>query len=210
MKYLFIKILILSLSFSAEIKTEPTIADSLPDNIPFLKSVIWGDNGLVRDTFIDPKSRMKELRIRRNMLQWHQRFALLTLGAMAYQTNIGYKMVDTNDGYSKYKDLHMKLGYTTFGTYMTAASMSIFAPPGMKYTKKFSSNKLHRYLAIIHFAGMAAQPWLGYKTSVAGIECQNGVPGACDDRQKLGDLHKTVGGITISTYTLAFLTTLFK
>ena len=58
MKYLFIKILILSLSFSAEIKTEPTIADSLPDNIPFLKSVIWGENGLVRDTFIDPKSRI--------------------------------------------------------------------------------------------------------------------------------------------------------
>ena len=131
-KFLFI--LFLSLSYSAEIKTEPTIADSLPDNIPFLKSVIWGENGLVRDTFIDPKSRMKELRIRRNMLQWHQRFALLTLGAMAYQTNIGYKMVDTNEGYSKYKDLHMKLGYTTFGTYMTAASMSIFAPPGMKYT----------------------------------------------------------------------------
>ena len=119
-------------------------------------------------------------------------------------------MVEDSDGYNKYKDLHMKLGYTTFGTYMTAASLSIFSPPGMKYTKKFSSNKLHRYLAIIHFAGMAVQPWLGYKTSLAGIDCQNGVSGACNDRQNLLDLHKTVGTITVSTYTLAFLTTLFK
>ena len=63
-KLLFI--LILSISLPAQIKTESTIVDSLPDNMPFLKSIIWGENGFARDTFVDPKSRMKELKIRRN------------------------------------------------------------------------------------------------------------------------------------------------
>ena len=202
-------ILLLALSFSDELKTEPTIADSLPSNMPFVKSVFWGENGMFRDTFVDPKSRMKELRIRRNMLQLHQRFALFTLGAMMYQASIGFKMTEDNE-YGKYRDTHMNLGYLTFGTYMTAASLSILSPPGMKYTKRFSSNKLHQYLALIHFAGMAVQPWLGYQTSVANIECQNGLSDRCADSQDLLDMHKTVGTITVSTYFLAFLTTLFK
>jgi len=202
-KLLFI--LILSISLPAQIKTESTIADSLPDNMPFLKSIIWGENGFARDTFVDPKSRMKELKIRRNMLQLHQRLALVTLGLMTYQYHIGNRMVNNPSEYGELKDLHMKLGYTTFGTYMGTAGLSIFAPPGMKYSnKKFSSNKLHRYLAVIHFTGMAMQPWLGYKTAVAGLE------GRAEDRENLLNMHEVVGGVTLSTYFLAFLTTLFK
>tara|TARA_Y100001970_G_C14227725_1_gene856677 strand:+ start:1890 stop:2528 length:639 start_codon:yes stop_codon:yes gene_type:complete len=200
-----------SLIFSNDfIIKERSIADSLPTNMPIVKKVFWGEKGLLRDSFVDPKSRIKELEIRRNMLQLHQRFALITLGALMYQTSIGFKM--TEDGeYQKYKDTHMKLGYISFGTYMTAASLSIFAPPGMKYSKKkFSSNKLHRYLAIIHFTGMAMQPWLGYKTSVANINCANRVAGACEESDNLTNLHKNVGTITVSSYFLAFLTTLFK
>ena len=202
---------LLSTVFSNDfIIKERTIADSLPQNMPIVKKMFWGENGLLRDSFVDPNSRIKELKIRRDMLQLHQRFALITLGALIYQTSIGFKM--TEDGqYKKYKDTHMKLGYISFGTYMTAASLSIFAPPGMKYSKKrFSSNKLHRYLALIHFTGMAMQPWLGYKTSVANINCSNGVAGACDDSENLTNIHKTVGTITVSSYFLAFLTTLFK
>ena len=81
----------------------------------------------------------------------------------------------------------------------------------MKYTnKKFSSNRLHRYLALIHFTGMAIQPWLGYQTSVAGIEATNGIEGRAEDYNQLMDLHQFVGRITFTTYFLAFLTTLFK
>ena len=202
---------LLSVIFSNDIIIkERTIGDSLPQNMPVVKKIFWGEKGLLRDSLVDPKSRMKELEIRRDMLQLHQRFALITLGALMYQTSIGFKM--TEDGqYGKYKDTHMKLGYISFGTYMTAASLSIFAPPGMKYSKKkFSSNKLHRYLALIHFTGMAMQPWLGYKTSVANINCSNRVVGACEDSENLTNIHKTVGSITVSSYFLAFLTTLFK
>ena len=100
---------------------------------------------------------------------------------------------------------HKKLGYLTFGTYMSAASLSILAPPGLKYSKKkFSSNKLHRYLAVIHFAGMVAQPYLGYRTATCRED-----PG-CGNYEELRNLHQMVGGITVTAYSLAFLTTLFK
>ena len=202
----------LSILFSSDfIIKERSIADSLPPNMPVVKKVFWGEKGLLRDSFVDPKSRMKELKIRRNMLQLHQRLALLTLGLMTYQYDIGNRMINDPSEYGELKGLHMKLGYTSFGAYMGAASLSILAPPGMKYSKKrFSSNKLHRYLAIIHFTGMAIQPWLGYKTSVAGIEAANGVEGRAEDYRNLRDLHQTVGGVTLTAYFLAFLTTLFK
>ena len=136
------------------------------------------------------------------MLQLHQRLALCTLGCMAYQYNIGYRM-GINYEYDEYEKLHKNLVYFTFGSYMTTASLSIFAPPGMKYTrKKFSSNRLHRYLALVHFSGMIAQPILGYKTANAQeLELDY------DDMLKL---HQMVGTITLSSYFLAFLTTLFK
>ena len=196
---------LLSVIFSNNIVIkERTITDSLPKNMLIVKKIFWGENGLLRDSFADPKSRIKELEIRRNMLQLHQKLALFTLGCMAYQYHIGNKMSNPHE-YGELKDLHMKLGYTTFGTYMGSASLSILAPPGMKYSKKrFTSNKLHRYLAIIHFTGMAIQPWLGYKTSVAGLEERE------EDRENLLQMHETVGGITLTAYSLAFLTTLFK
>ena len=57
------------------------------------------------NTFIDPKSRIKELRIRQNMLQLHQKIALFTLGCMTYQYNLGLEM---DHGYdNKMKDKHL-------------------------------------------------------------------------------------------------------
>ena len=106
---------------------------------------------------------------------------------------------------SEYKEklqpIHMKLGYTTFGTYMTSASLSIFSPPASKYNDRLSSNKIHKYLAIIHFAGMCIQPWLGYNTYKSGVLGD----GKYDDYM---NLHRKVGGITMTCYALAFLTTL--
>ena len=199
-------IILLNISFcKSSLTNQLTLTDTLPKNMPILKQIIWGNNGVFRKSFINPQSRIKELKIRRNMLQLHQRLALLTMGTLAYQYQTGKEMVNNPQKYNELKNLHMKLGYISFTTYMGAAGLSIFAPPGMKYTqKKLTSNKIHRYLAVIHFTGMAIQPWLGYQTSVAGIERR------FDDREKLLKMHETVGGITLSTYFLAFLTTLFK
>ena len=198
-----ILIILLSLCFSNDVKIENTKVDTLPQNMPLIKKVFWGESGILRNSFINPKSRMKELKIRRNMLQLHQRIALLNLGCMMYQYNLGSTMKEHPERLDL-KNTHMYLGYTSFGLYMTAAGLSILSPPGMKYSnKKFSSNKIHRYLALIHFTGMAIQPWLGYKTSVARIEHSS-------EADKLRDAHEIVGGITLSSYFLAFLMTLIK
>jgi len=199
-------ILIISFCLSFDNKlSSPTISDSLPSNIPFIKNTLWGKNGALRNTFIDPKSRIKEIEMRHKMLQMHQKVALLTLGTMLYQYNLGNRMIEDPEEFGKLQDTHMKLGYFTFTTYLTTAGLSILSPPAMKYTnKRFTSNKIHQYLAFIHFAGMMMQPWLGYQASVAGLE------GRPDDRADFLKLHKTVGGITVSTYCLSFLMTLFK
>ena len=99
-------------------------------------------------------------------MQWHQKLALVNLGLMAYQVNIGKKIdEEPNEYYDKYHQIHKNLGYTSFTIYMTSAGLSIFSPPALKYDKGITSMKLHRYLAIIHFAGMSIQPWLGYQAS---------------------------------------------
>ena len=210
--FLFSLILITSLCSSTDNQSlEPTIKDSLPSNIPFIKKTLWGEKGILRNTFINPQSRIKEIEMRHNMLQLHQKVALFTLGTMLYQYNLGNRMIENPEEYGQLKDTHMKLGYFTFTTYITAAGLSILSPPAMKYTnKRFTSNKIHQYLAFIHFTGMMLQPWLGYHTSVAGIECQNGIQGRCYDRRQLQDFHETVGGITVSTYFLSFLMTLLR
>lgn len=201
MRYLLLILLTCSFLFSNQIETKPSIIDSLPKNMPLIKKIFWGEKGILRDSFVDPKSRIKELKIRRNMLQLHQKVALLTLGEMLYQYHIGNRMAEHNE--YQYKDRHKMLGYITFSTYMTAASMSILAPPGMKYSKKkYSTNKLHRYLALIHFSGMMAQPILGYRTANAS---ELGL-----DYDKMLTAHNTVGTITMTSYFLAFLVTLFK
>ncbi len=148
---------------------------------------------------------MKEIEMRHKMLQMHQKVALLTLGTMLYQYNLGNRMIEDPEEFGKLQDTHMKLGYFTFTTYLTSAGLSILSSPAMKYTnRRFTSNKIHQYLAFIHFTGMMMQPWLGYKASVAGLE------GRPDDRADFLKLHETVGGITVSIYCLSFLMTLFK
>ena len=127
-----ILIILLSVSFSNEMEIKTAKLDSLPKNMPPIKKMFWGENGVLRNSFINPKSRIKELKIRRNMLQLHQRIALVNLGCMMYQYNIGNTMKEHPEQYMDLKDTHMYLGYTSFGLYMTAAGLSILSPPGMK------------------------------------------------------------------------------
>ena len=56
---------------------------------------------------------------------------------------------------------------------------------------------VHRFLSIIHFTGMIAQPWLGYKANNSS------------DYNHYIDLHKGVGNIVFISYLLSFILTLF-
>jgi len=176
--------------------------DSLSSSIPFSKKILWGDNGLIRILDCAPQTKMKEMKLRHKMLKTHQKMGLFTLGLMAYQSYLGMQMVD-NGKYSEYSDRHQLLGYTTFTSYMTTASLSIGAPPSFRYSKGVSSIKIHRYLSYIHFAGMLSMPYLGYLTA-GNIDTETE-----NYSIKAKKAHRLVGNITFATFSLAFLTTLF-
>ena len=97
-------------------------------------------------------------------------------------------------------DKHKAMGYFTYTTYMTGASLAIFSPPARKYDDNFSSIKLHRTLAILHFSAMVAQPFLAKNAVKNGKKY--------DD---LMDAHLKAGTIAFFTLSLDMLgLTFFK
>ena len=170
-----------------------SISDSLPSNMPLSKKILWGKNGIIRKLNLAPNSRSEELKLRSKMLQMHQKLGLLTIGLMGTQMYIGNKMYEGNMDNAP---IHRYLGYSTFSFYMTTAGLQFFAPPAFRYSKGYSSIKIHKYLAYIHFAGMMLIPISGYYAA------------HYPNDPKPMNLHKDITTITFSTFTLAFLMTL--
>lgn len=165
---------------------------SLPENMPLHTKLLWGESGLFRKIKLAPETRQKELQLRVKMLQLHQKIALGSLGAFFYQSYLGKQMVDGN---YKYHDLHSSMSKVVWSSYMTSAALSYFAPPGMKYSKKLSSMKIHRILSWVHFAGMASIPFLGYNIHHAA------------DYNKALTLHQNVAAVTLVTMSISALLT---
>lgn len=165
---------------------------SLPENMPLHTKLLWGESGLFRKIKLAPETRQKELQLRVKMLQLHQKIALGSLGAFFYQSYLGKQMVDGN---YKYYDLHSSMSKVVWSSYMTSAALSYFAPPGMKYSKKLSSMKIHRLLSWVHFAGMASIPFLGYNIHNSG------------DYDKAVTFHQNVAYVTLFSMSLSALLT---
>ena len=178
--------LFLSVSFSQSLK-------SLPKDMPIHTKILWGENGIFRKVGFAPETRQKELLLRVKMLQLHQKLAMGSLGLFFYQAYIGKQMADGN--YAKYHDLHASMSKVVWSSYMTSAALSYFAPPGMKYSKKLSSMKIHRILSWVHFAGMASIPFLGYNIHHAA------------DYKKALTLHQNVAAVTLVTMSISALLT---
>lgn len=171
--------------------------DSLPDGMPLNTRLLWGRRGLFRLLGIAPATRQRELEIRRAMLQWHQRLGLVTLAALTTQVILGEVLAsDRARYYQRLQPIHRTLGYATFGLYLTTASLSLGAPPARRYTPGFSSVKLHRALALVHFTGMMLQPWLGRHLRLAPTP---------DSYERRLRTHRWVGRITLGAYFAAFL-----
>ena len=181
----------------------PQFQDSLQTQIPLSKKLLWGQNGLIRKMNLAPETRKAELKLRHKMLKTHQTMGLVTLGMMGYQFYLGEQLYE---GKEVDATKHKYLGYSTFATYLTSASLSIGAPPAMRYSKGISSIKLHRYLSYIHFAGMLAMPYLGYLS--AGNLDYNENDIEYNYSNKALKYHHLVGQITFYSFSLAFLTTL--
>ena len=191
-------ILFFSFSFSEE---QPAVksfnyssVDSLPNNMPFSKKFFWGKQGLFRTLNLAPKSRIQELNLRYEMLQLHQKLGLINLGLMGVQMYLGSDMY--NNGNRNYSSSHRYLGYSTFSIYMTTAGLQFFAPPAYRYSKGYSSIKIHKYLSYVHFIGMWFIPISGYYTA------------QYPNDPKPYRIHRNISSITFSAYTLAFLVTL--
>ena len=102
------------------------------------------------------------------MLQLHQKLALGTLGLMFAQGYLGFQLQDATTNYMELSDRHAALGKAAFGSYLTSAMLSYTAPPALSYNQKIDSIRIHRWLSIIHFAGMIALPSLGKIVSNPG------------------------------------------
>tara|TARA_B100000925_G_scaffold211469_1_gene161212 strand:+ start:733 stop:1386 length:654 start_codon:yes stop_codon:yes gene_type:complete len=143
--------------------TPPEIG--LPENMPFVKSLIWGQEGAFRKLNIGPETRIEELQLRRKMLQAHQWLGIITLAGLAYQYDVGKKLYDGDDSdyWNSHYDKHKAMGYFTYMTYMSTASLSFFSPPARKYDNNMNSIRFHRRMAALHFTTMMAQPFLAKK-----------------------------------------------
>ena len=143
--------------------TPPEIG--LPENMPFVKSILWGQEGAFRKLNIGPETRIEELQLRRKMLQAHQWLGIITLAGLAYQYDVGKKLYDGDDSdyWNSHYDKHKAMGYFTYMTYMSTASLSFFSPPARKYDNNMNSIRFHRRMAALHFTTMMAQPFLAKK-----------------------------------------------
>ena len=145
--------------FESLFEEETPINDQLlPKKMIFTQSLLWGENGLFRKTFISKLSleqREKELKVRNVMLKAHQIIGYLTLAGMVAQGIMGGRLYKGD--YDLY-DTHKTLGKWVTASYFTGAGLSLFAPPPLvkKKVKGFNSIKMHKWLAYIHFSGMIA------------------------------------------------------
>jgi len=175
--------------------------DSLPEGMYLKERILWGERGLVRLLNLDPTYRRSELKMRRRWLQRHQQLGLITLAGMTGQVVLGELLAANKGPYSDYQSIHKYLGYGTFTAYMVTASFAIFAPPSRRYSGGVSSIRIHRWLALIHFAGMVAQPFLGVRTANAS---------SFESYRDNLNAHKWVGRVTYGAYLGAIATTLFQ
>tara|TARA_B100001167_G_C16704203_1_gene273191 strand:+ start:254 stop:889 length:636 start_codon:yes stop_codon:yes gene_type:complete len=171
----------------------------LPENMPLQTKLLWSENGLLRKTKLFNVDRRRELILRKNMLQLHQKLALGTLGLLFAQGYLGSKLENAGSNYSKMSDNHALLGNIAIGSYFASAMLSYTAPPAVRYNKKIDSIRIHRWLSIIHFSGMIALPYLGKRVSDPG---KYNI--AYNDALKL---HRNTAILTISSMTLSALIT---
>jgi hypothetical protein len=142
--------------------TDSTAAEPLlPHKMIFTQRVFWGPKGLLRVMNVaplTPEGRTHELKVRRTMLVTHQVMGFVTLAGFLAQGILGANLYNaTGDRYQQLKDAHEKVAVGINIAYATTALLSLTAPPKLVSDRRgLSGIKLHRYLAVLHIAGMVA------------------------------------------------------
>mgnify|MGYP000621417172 CR=1 FL=1 len=141
-------------------------APLLPDHMLITQRVFWGKKGLMRLTGALPlttEGRSKELNIRRTMLKLHQIGGFVTLAGFVAQGFLGAKLYNAQgEDYINTKRWHERSAMFINVSYGTTLALSLFTPPAIIGSKRgFSTIKLHKYLSVVHLAGMVATNVLG-------------------------------------------------
>ena len=145
-----------------------TAAPLLPDHMLFTQRAVWGKKGLVRlfgGTELTLERREKELRIRRSMLKLHTVMGFVTLAGFVAQGILGSQLYNAQgERYTQLRNWHEATAMAINISYASTALLSFTAPPpAVGQRRGISTIKLHKYLAILHTAGMIATNILASK-----------------------------------------------
>ncbi len=140
----------------------------LPDRMIFTERVLWGQKGLFRLTNMAPlttEGRTHELKIRRTMLVAHQIGGFVTLAGFVVQGLLGAKLYNAQgQDYVDTKRWHERSATFINVSYGTTLLLSLTPPPPVIGSKRgFTWIKVHKYLAVVHLAGMIATNVLANK-----------------------------------------------
>ncbi|MBC7568128.1 MAG: hypothetical protein H7319_00135 [Spirosoma sp.] len=133
----------------------------LPSKMLFTQRVFWGPKGLLRVMDVaplTPEGREKELKVRRTMLVAHQVMGFVTLAGFVVQGILGAKLYTAQgEQYTRLYNAHEISAAFINVAYGTTALLSLTAPPKLVADRRgLSGIKLHKYLAVVHLAGMVA------------------------------------------------------
>ncbi len=134
----------------------------LPEHMSFMEKLLWGENGLTRETGLvnplSPEERGYELSIRRSMLTAHQIGGFTTLALMLTADYFGQRVID---GHRRSGDTHQTFVAATIISYSLTALLAVLSPPPLIRRDEESTTSIHKTLAWVHAAGMIATPILG-------------------------------------------------
>ncbi len=178
----------------------------LPDHLTIFESVLWGSAGVFRGfSPLTPETRQRELDFRRTMLSTHQVLGFTTLALMTASVIFGQILLNDYEALRfeealRNRQTHRTLSIITFGTYMSTAAMSTFAPPPLIRRDEWNTVSTHKLFAIFHFSGMVAQPILAIMASNSRD---------LEQIRTLRRAHQIVGYFTLAALAAAMLTLTF-
>lgn len=140
----------------------------LPRKMIFTQRAFWGPKGLLRVMNVaplTPEGRAKELKVRRTMLVAHQIGGFVTLAGFVAQGLLGAKLYNAQgEEYARLHKWHERTATYINVSYGTTLALSLTTPPPVVGGRKgFTWIKAHKYLAVVHLAGMVATNILAHK-----------------------------------------------
>ncbi|MDE3235535.1 MAG: hypothetical protein KGO81_06230 [Bacteroidota bacterium] len=174
-------------SLQADTASQPLLpAKMLPSQRFF-----WGEHGLFRNAShpLTSERREKELRLRRKMLVAHQVLGFATLGGFIAQGIVGAQLY--NNPTMQIRATHHYIASCINISYSLTALMSLTSPPPLvNRDRGITSIRIHKWLAVVHMAGMIATNILASKI---------------EDHPELKPYHRAAAYTTFGAFTAAML-----